>query len=336
MKRVIQLIVILVLAIIIVHEVYFVNQEKGFRKILAKKSVGSDNVTDSVITSNRIHNPIFQNIRVGALVFYGRRRYVEILNCYLERNLIENGGILSEIIFIAKTRNELDLQYLATLVASHPGRYIQKNVTDLGWTYHAHYKGLNLDQYYFKIDDDIVYIHSNTFERMLEAKLQNPEILFVSANIINHPVLSPVHAQMRAIHNISMLANISNEDPYCAWKSINCLSLQHSSFIKHVKDETLDAYMFPHWDFNWKDAYPRWSINLILFQGQDVISVGPGDDEHQISIVIPKRRKKHSVAVGAALAVHFAYIPQRRNGMSGALETYFVEKYANISRAFCR
>ena len=33
--------------------------------------------------------------QVGALVFYGRRRYVRILNAYLERNLARNGGIPS-------------------------------------------------------------------------------------------------------------------------------------------------------------------------------------------------------------------------------------------------
>ena len=35
-------------------------------------------------------------LQVGALVFYGRRRYMRILNAYLERNLASNGGILHE------------------------------------------------------------------------------------------------------------------------------------------------------------------------------------------------------------------------------------------------
>jgi hypothetical protein len=34
---------------------------------------------------------------VKGIVFYGRRRYVKILHCYLLRNLIANGGLLSEV-----------------------------------------------------------------------------------------------------------------------------------------------------------------------------------------------------------------------------------------------
>ena len=35
--------------------------------------------------------------QVGALVFYGRRRYMKLLNMYLERNLAINGGVLDEV-----------------------------------------------------------------------------------------------------------------------------------------------------------------------------------------------------------------------------------------------
>jgi hypothetical protein len=34
---------------------------------------------------------------VKAMVFFGRKRYIEILDCYLQRNLVSNGGILSEV-----------------------------------------------------------------------------------------------------------------------------------------------------------------------------------------------------------------------------------------------
>jgi hypothetical protein len=34
------------------------------------------------------------------MVFYGRRRNIRILNAYLERNLLANGGILHEVLKI--------------------------------------------------------------------------------------------------------------------------------------------------------------------------------------------------------------------------------------------
>lgn len=36
--------------------------------------------------------------QVGALVFYGRKRYARILNAYLERNLARDGGVLHEVL----------------------------------------------------------------------------------------------------------------------------------------------------------------------------------------------------------------------------------------------
>ena len=34
---------------------------------------------------------------IKAIVFYGRRYSVRLLNCYLERNLLRGGGLLSEV-----------------------------------------------------------------------------------------------------------------------------------------------------------------------------------------------------------------------------------------------
>lgn len=284
---------------------------------------------------NRKRNSTLKDIHVTALVFYGRKRFVQILNCYLEQNLVDNGGILSEVIFNAKTNNHEDLQYLDTLLASHPGRYFKKNITNLAWTFESHYRSLHPERYYFKIDDDIVYIHPNTFELMLEAKLMYSDVIFVSANIINHPILASVHAQMRAIHNISALANISGENPNCHWESAHCGTVQHESFIKRWYENSLEYYIFTVWDFDWNGQYPRWSINLFLFQGKDVTTVQPGDDEQQISVEIPKREKKRCIAVGGALAVHFAYGPQRHNGLNSARETHLLEKYTNVSKRVC-
>lgn len=38
-------------------------------------------------------------VKIYALVYYGRRSYVDILNAYLERNLRTNGGVLDGVIF---------------------------------------------------------------------------------------------------------------------------------------------------------------------------------------------------------------------------------------------
>lgn len=76
------------------------------------------------------------DLKVVALVFYGRRRFVQILDCYLKVhtyfsiNLIHCSALISayvaescrkwrnldEVIFVAKTKGEDDLSYLRQLI----------------------------------------------------------------------------------------------------------------------------------------------------------------------------------------------------------------------------
>lgn len=83
---------------------------------------------------------IRQRLNVSASVFYGRRRYVEILSCYIEQNLVENGGLLSEVIFVLKTNNKDDISYLNQLVAQHPNIYSVKRDLNLRWIFDTHYR----------------------------------------------------------------------------------------------------------------------------------------------------------------------------------------------------
>lgn len=284
------------------------------------------------------HDPFVERLQkhrfnISALVFYGRRRYVKILNCYLEQNLIENGGLLSEVIFVSKTNQHADIMYLQKLVAQHPGTYFIRNDSDLKWTFHVHYRNLDPNRYYVKIDDDVLYIHPNAIQSMLEAKLFNSDAIFITANVINHPNFAKLHLHLRAVLNITNSLPIAAETglPICNWTDSKCANVFHRSFLKHQEEKTLDAYVFPLWDYN-ALGYNRWSINFFLFKGNDVQDVGPGDDEHQISIVIPKKLKKHTLVVGTALVVHFGYRSQRHSGLK---DNDFVPAYLKLAQKIC-
>jgi len=59
-----------------------------------------------------------EGIKIIGIVFYGRRATVEILECYLRKNLASQGGMLDAIHFIINTEDKDDLEWIEGIVAS--------------------------------------------------------------------------------------------------------------------------------------------------------------------------------------------------------------------------
>ena len=113
---------------------------------------------------------------------------------------------------------------------------------------------------------------------MLEEYIKN-KLLFLSANVVNHPLLSYVHARMRAImpfyeisqndwikyENITEIEETpSKNNTYDAWGSWlycdKCAAMAHHSFF----------YDFKIWDFH-SNFYTRWTINLKLMKNTTLL-----------------------------------------------------------------
>ncbi|KAL8708851.1 MAG: hypothetical protein Q9220_006307 [cf. Caloplaca sp. 1 TL-2023] len=167
-----------------------------------------------------------EEFRVVGLVFYGRRSRVEILDCYLKQNLKRNGGLLDEVIFLARTDVVEDLEYLERLVEETEG-YTRHNVTESGGraskvTYGQAWEVVERETMYVKIDDDVTFIEKNAIASLIATKVAHPvrpsppvhpeevlgatlliapkEYLLVSTNTINSPRLAWLHAHLSAIH----------------------------------------------------------------------------------------------------------------------------------------
>ncbi|KAK5076419.1 hypothetical protein LTR64_006101 [Lithohypha guttulata] len=141
---------------------------------------------------------------VFGLVFYGRADRVRILNCYLERNLVEQGGWLDEVHFVRNTENATDLAYLDELLRKH-SRYkiIDINSTlasEVNDRYKAAWRQLQRDTIYVKIDDDVVWLADDAIPRMVSRKFNQDDYLVVSASVINSPLMSKVHLDAGAYH----------------------------------------------------------------------------------------------------------------------------------------
>lgn len=139
-------------------------------------------------------------IKVIGLVFFGRKSRVEVLRCFLERNLVDNGGWLDAIHWVKNTDKPDDLAYLDEIMASST-RYKKIELEDVGFAGYAHaWSHLERGQMYVKIDDDVVWFADDTVPRIVSMKLAHPEYLMVSANVINSPLMGWVHYHMGAMH----------------------------------------------------------------------------------------------------------------------------------------
>ncbi|ETR98228.1 hypothetical protein M419DRAFT_51868, partial [Trichoderma reesei RUT C-30] len=139
--------------------------------------------------------------RVVALVFYGRREFVSILNHYLKRNLKENGGLLDEVIFAVKTDNRDDIGYVQELVASTPAYSQQTITTEQGKYNWSHWTGSwsvvsEPESIYIKIDDDVIFFDDCTIPALVKRLLEDQQYFAVSANVVNGGAISGVHYHM--------------------------------------------------------------------------------------------------------------------------------------------
>lgn len=147
--------------------------------------------------ANRLIKP--QDVKVIGLIFFGRKDRVQILKCYLERNLAANGGWLDEVHWVKNTDRPEDVKYLEEIVASNPA-YKQVLIKETGFIgYGLAWSTLQEGALYVKIDDDVVFMADDAIARMISTKLQHPEYLVVSANMINSPLMGWVHYHMGAI-----------------------------------------------------------------------------------------------------------------------------------------
>jgi len=95
-----------------------------------------------------------EGFKIVGLIFFGRPDRVAILDCYLKRNLVENGGFLDEVHWVANTKNEQDLQYLDELIHTSPS-YSRINLPKLGFE-NVWEHAIESSNLYIKIDDDVV------------------------------------------------------------------------------------------------------------------------------------------------------------------------------------
>ena len=318
--------------------------------------------------------------KINAFVFAGRRRYLRILWPYLLRDK-RNGtqGVLHQVLFVANTDDADDLDWLSTVEEQYPNfvevihraRVVHQGQNN--YEYCSIFAGLKADllgsdrrpgsTLLLKLDDDIVYIAPGALEKLAAAKLEHPQALFVSGNVVNHPLLAHVHQRTMLLSQTDVDAmvqaeiDVQNKDflpdkwqfgygtfNHENWGSWQHALLQHMLLVHRIRtlghNETSSAYnAFRVWDFD-SVGYGtgRWSINAFAFwpdidlDSFDVDVCRKTDDEEYITNVLPGVVGRHCIATGDALFSHFAYYPQRE----GLETTHMLARYQALAEEVAR
>jgi len=308
-----------------------------------------------------------QDVRVHAIVYYGRREYMEILNPYLERDLKRNGGVLDTVQFALVKYTHDDLRYLGPLVARNRGSYIVPMIDgggwDVIWRLASEPKAI-----YVKIDDDIVYIADGAIAELVREKLRG-RFLFVSANVVNHGILSAVHQELAQLRWLAKPTAADSEkqgipfppwhfrgdvilDPRfriehtfysdCIWRRWDCAALAHEVLLHRLADGTSCAFDFGMYDLHahgygtMSDGLGRsidWNTNFFAFATEDFSDINwdgvSNDDEAEMSTKHPRRRNEHAAALGRALVSHFTFSSQEKGLRQN---TSLVARYLALAR----
>lgn len=115
-----------------------------------------------------------EDVKIIALIFYGRPETVSILDCYMKQNLVSNGGFLDEVHWAVNTENENDLKYLDGLVETSE-EYKKIVLPHLGFD-SIWENAVERGNLYIKIDDDVV---SWDFEHVSELGLTCDRYMFM-------------------------------------------------------------------------------------------------------------------------------------------------------------
>ena len=270
------------------------------------------------------------------VVFAGRWQFLRILFPYVYRELRKNGGVLDRVVFMMMNYDDSTLTSL-TKVVTIANKILEDNVFEMNFMgyapgklppfektrFSAAYYNMfsemivNSSNRYFKIDDDIVYIHPGTFRKMIESK--NSECCFMHfGNIVSNWRCNIKHQQMgmykSIILNPKRLLFEHKRFPNCGWHSYACAELTLKTFLVNYHQGWLESYRFNGLEL--LHDRQRFSIQFHMLDA-DLINVkkmmeaGPlgYDDESWWTETYSQKFSQPNCIVGETLLVHFSYGP---------------------------
>ena len=295
--------------------------------------------------------------KVHACIFTGRWIYLRILLPYLYRELRQNGGVVDRVIFAMIGYTEEDQSKLKNFVAAansilkdDPFQFLYlkedpspphvPGAMHLYPFYRKFYYTVfqrllrNPSDVYFKMDDDIVYLHPNVFGSMINNK-NTSECFLHYGNIVTNWRCNWLHQKIGVYDKEVNPKGLKIDfDPAaeCGVRSPECTEMILRSFVHHYHKKQLDRYLFRGRDQTTKGQ--RFSINFFLIDAdivdfQRMMEAGPiKGDEIWWSMQYAGSAPQTSCIVGEGLVVHFSYAITVKQ----ILELGLLKEFENIVR----
>lgn len=298
----------------------------------------------------------------------GRTRSLKSLfkNIYRNRHIVDehhlwiNTDVKDDLDFINfYASNNLDfvkLKYGCTQLD-------KKQLTKANNVKHFYNYCVEKDTFYFKIDDDIIYIEPQMFEKLAQYKLDHPDTFLTYPTILNNhwcthflrlhnkitvPICNVCNTDwyneynrvkqniavsekvMSLNYNEGQVKDFMNEYVFLSplyWKDPVFAEKYLRSSLDLIKSQSLSSLSF---DSICLDHHEPISINCVMFGGDDFAEFN-GDvrcfgDEPWLTTFYPLHVNKKNALVGDTRCVHYAYYPQR----SYLDTTNILEEYYNV------
>lgn len=139
-----------------------------------------------------------EHFRVVAHVMYHSRARTSILECYLQRNLVSQGGFIDQVVFFYETGQEEDKDWLEALVASSSAYHISKDSRN-GNGHALAWEKVRAGTMYIYMSPEVVFLEESAVPSLIKMRLESPEPFAISANIVNQPVFSWIHHHLGVV-----------------------------------------------------------------------------------------------------------------------------------------
>ena len=250
---------------------------------------------------------MYNGFKIVCVTPAGRRRYMRLLAPQiLASPLVDRYDVW------VNTANKPDLDFFealrrldkrVNLVAQPDGKV--KGVSTIG-AFHRH--ATDEDTIYIRLDDDIVWLQPDFFERHLAFRIANPGYLLTMPLVVNNAVCTALLQETGKIR-LSRRVGIRAFDPI-GWRDGTFAVALHRLFLGLVETK--------QWSRLWGGNYPiglnRFCINCICWFGKDLAAypdmIGR-DEEQDWTVKSGFRTGRVNCFATDSIVAHYAFYSQR-------------------------